>query len=194
MTQPLHQSDTEFEQNLKDHFESDDFSEAFSESDKGRGGYFLPPEGRYTGVIPRSENGHVQLDKSGKSLLRAGDKEGRVRFPLKITSSDHKGKWVWADIQTQHPRDAKNLSREAAKVRVRIMAQATAAFGGPDFKDKATWSTSDLTELVAEVLKDSTQAVSFTVKHRVKNGEPDLDKNGNQRYNVFINSTVKEQK
>lgn len=190
MTQPLHQSDTEFEQELNQGTEQD-FSDAFAESDKG-GGYFLPPEGGYTGIIPRSENGQVQLDKSGKSLLRAGTKEGRVRFPLKITSANHKGRWVWADIQTQHPKDAKNLTREAAKIRVRVMAQATEAFcAGVKFTDKGGWSTSDLTEYVYEILNDNPQAVSFTVKHRVKNGSPDLDKNGNQRYNVYINGVAK---
>lgn len=189
--QPLHQSDTEFEQELNQGAEHD-FSKAFEQSDKGSGGYFLPPEASYTGIIPRSDNGQVKLDKSGKSLLSASGKEGRVRFPLQITSGSGKGRYVWADIQTQHPRDAKNLTREAAKIRVRVMAQATAAFGGPDFKDKAGWSTSELTELVAEVLKESTQAVSFNVKHRfAKDGSPDLDKNGNQRYNVYINGAAK---
>lgn len=189
--QATNQTDEQFEQDLNAHFE-DDFRSAFENSDKRSGGYFLPPEGSYTGVIPRSDNGEVQKGKDGHSLVKAATKEGRVRFPLKITSADHKGQWVWADIQTQHPKDAKpKLSPKAANIRVGVMAQATAAFGGPDFKDKYGWSTSNLTELVAEVLKASTVEVKFNVKHRFKNEAPDLDKNGNQRYNVYVNGAAK---
>jgi len=60
------------------------------------------------------------------------------------------------------------------------------------FKDKGAWSTSDLTEYASEVMKMSVATVSFTVKHRTKGDKPDLDKNGNQRYNVYVNSGAAE--
>lgn len=168
-----------------------DYEAAFADSEKRD--KYIPPEGTYAGSIA--------LDHQGKRWVKTDRKNGKVRYALKFDPQFNEKRWVWAELDTRNPAEEGKASLAGAKTRVKLMARTVAAFAAgvtngdgkalvTTFTDKAKWSTADLTDYSAEVLKASSAHVSFKVEYRTKDGEPDLDRNGDQRYNVYVNGAI----
>lgn len=158
--------------------------QVFEQFDKSN--VYIPEDGTYKGVLA--------TDKTGKSSIKADQKNFQVRFALAETNGDGTpGRWVWGSLSTKNPYDLKdNPDRfEGAKTGLGITSRTLKVFDKTvTFKDKSDWSSQDLTDFTAAFLaKFNGLAINYATKRRVlETGEPDLDNNGNQRYNVYIRS------
>lgn len=148
---------------------------------------FVPEDGKYVGHLAIKDKApYVEVNEQYRS----------IDFALTFDEGEYKGRWAFGRLNVQELSTVNEEDIENAKTAYGIAHRTVKALtGGKESKgglaDKEGWKTKDLLDYVSAVISTTNgKKLSFSTKRRVKNGAPVLDKNGDQRYSVYINGVI----